>query len=119
MGSLRGQVFPSKDRIARAKIRAYRSCQLLLLLEILTIFLVSACSNKNSPNSAVGEVRSRFLDCRMIQHQIGETCVPANPERVIVLDSSALDAAFALGVKPIGSIQLENYLSYPENKLNG
>lgn len=50
---------------------------------------------------------------------MGETCVPTNPERVVVLDTSALDAAFALGVKPIGSIKLEDYLSYPENQLNG
>lgn len=38
-----------------------------------------------------------------VVHAMGETEVVANPQRVIVLDSSFLDAAIALGVTPIGA----------------
>lgn len=38
-----------------------------------------------------------------VVHAMGETEVVANPQRVIVLDSSFLDASIALGVTPIGA----------------
>jgi iron complex transport system substrate-binding protein len=44
---------------------------------------------------------------------MGTTQVPETPERVVVIDSAALDAALALGVKPIGSTiygELPDYL---------
>jgi iron complex transport system substrate-binding protein len=53
---------------------------------------------------------------------MGETEVPANPQRVIVLDSAELDAAITLGVKPVGSFTLfegEDFLSYLKDKLDG
>jgi iron complex transport system substrate-binding protein len=40
----------------------------------------------------------------MIQHALGETCVPNRPQRVIVLGIPTLGDAMALGVKPIASI---------------
>ncbi|NCJ08620.1 ABC transporter substrate-binding protein [Synechococcales cyanobacterium C] len=50
---------------------------------------------------------------------MGETCVPANPQRVVVLDTSPLDAALTLGFKPIGSTNLNDWLSYSEEQLDG
>ncbi len=40
----------------------------------------------------------------MIQHALGETCVPAQSQRVIALSVPTLGDALALGVKPIASI---------------
>lgn len=57
----------------------------------------------NSPSGAV----------RTIDHAMGTTQVPETPERVVVIDSAALDAALALDVKPIGSTifgELPDYL---------
>lgn len=42
---------------------------------------------------------------RIIEHAMGETEVPAHPERVVVLDSSFLDSAIALGVTPVGATE--------------
>jgi iron complex transport system substrate-binding protein len=72
----------------------------LILLVILTFSVVLACSSRAvqvfpSPVAA---------DCRMIQHALGETCVPAQPQRVITLGDQSLGDALALGVKPIASI---------------
>jgi iron complex transport system substrate-binding protein len=43
-------------------------------------------------------------DTRTIQHAMGETDVPANPQRVVVLDGPQLDAALAVGIKPVGAV---------------
>lgn len=40
---------------------------------------------------------------RVIRHELGETRVPENPERLLVLDLSLLDMALALGVVPAGA----------------
>ncbi len=42
-------------------------------------------------------------DCRVIQHELGKTCVPIQPQRIIVTDEIALDAVLALGLKPIAA----------------
>jgi ABC-type Fe3+-hydroxamate transport system substrate-binding protein len=41
----------------------------------------------------------------VVQHAMGETEVPADPQRVVVLDSSFLDASIALGVIPAGATE--------------
>jgi iron complex transport system substrate-binding protein len=42
---------------------------------------------------------------RIVTHDKGETAVPADPSRVVVLDSPHLDAALSLGLTPIGSVR--------------
>lgn len=42
---------------------------------------------------------------RLVVHDMGETCVPEHPQRVIVLDTEHLDAALSLGIKPIGAVE--------------
>ncbi len=41
----------------------------------------------------------------MVQHAMGETEVPGAPTRVVVLDSSFLDASIALGLAPIAATE--------------
>lgn len=41
---------------------------------------------------------------RMVRHAMGETAVPIAPQRVVTLDIGELDAALALGIKPVGSV---------------
>jgi iron complex transport system substrate-binding protein len=43
-------------------------------------------------------------EMRIIQHTMGETAVSANPQRIVVLDGPMLDAALAVGVKPVGAV---------------
>ncbi|PSB07472.1 iron-siderophore ABC transporter substrate-binding protein [Pleurocapsa sp. CCALA 161] len=78
--------------------RFYRSV-LLFLLGILIVVAIAACNNNTptKPNSALTD------NCRVIQHAMGETCVPLNPQRIVVLDSVMLEAAIALDEKPVGS----------------
>lgn len=50
---------------------------------------------------------------RVVKHAMGETAVPANPQRVVVLDTGELDSALALGVKPVGAVSATQGGSFP------
>lgn len=50
---------------------------------------------------------------RVVKHAMGETTVPANPQRVVVLDTGELDTALALGVKPVGAVSTSQGGSFP------
>ena len=89
------------------------------LLLLFTIAIVSACTstatNQNQPINS----QTTSPDCRLVQHEIGEACIPLVPQRVVVL-GSGLDTVLSLGVKPVGSNEVgwqERY--YPENKAAG
>jgi iron complex transport system substrate-binding protein len=41
--------------------------------------------------------------CRTVQHELGESCVPLHPQRVIVMDQESLEILVALGIQPIAT----------------
>jgi iron complex transport system substrate-binding protein len=41
--------------------------------------------------------------CRVVQHQMGESCIPQHPQRVIVMDQESLEILVALGLQPIAT----------------
>lgn len=65
------------------------------LLLILLAFTIVACNEKTSDLPK---------NCRPVNHGMGETCVPLNPERVVALNSSAIDTLLVLEMKPVGVI---------------
>jgi iron complex transport system substrate-binding protein len=76
----------------------------------LVAALVIACSSSPLP------APSASADCRPIIHATGETCVPNNPSRVVVLGTPTLGNALALGIKPIGTL---HYFETPPPYLQG
>ncbi|GAB7388586.1 iron-siderophore ABC transporter substrate-binding protein [Bacillaceae bacterium] len=44
-------------------------------------------------------------ETRVIKHAMGETEVPAHPQRVVVLTNEGTEALLALGIKPVGAVQ--------------
>jgi len=76
----------------------------MLCLTLLSVYLVSACTG-SSPKRITTNSQEVVGECRRIEHVMGETCVPNNPQRVIVLhDYLGLDAVIALGIQPIGAV---------------
>lgn len=71
----------------------------LFLLGVLTFTLTSTCS-KNI-NYSVTSLKQPTEDCRVMQHMMGETCIPRNPQRVATLWMGTFRSALALGIKPI------------------
>lgn len=60
--------------------------------------------------AACGEVRG---DVRRVRHARGTAEVPLRPQRVVVLDTGELDAAAALGVEPVGVIEVGGFIDVP------
>lgn len=50
---------------------------------------------------------------------MGETCVPNQPKRVVVLSTTTLEYVMALGIKPIGATLSDQYASHLQQKLAG
>lgn len=72
-----------------------------MLLGALVCVLLSACLARSTGVISQDRVAT---NCRTIQHALGETCVPLQPQRLIVLGVPTLGDALALGVLPIASI---------------
>jgi len=88
---------------------------LYLLLAVLVAGFV-ACTADNTEDDSISG------DARMIEHALGKTEVPANPERVITLTNESTDHVLALGVKPVGAVRSwlgDPYYNYIEDELQG
>lgn len=88
------------------KKQSYHLVKLFLLMAF-SFILLTAChpSVIQKPHISLKPAS----ECRVIQHKLGETCIPINPQRIIALSSEAtLDPLIALGIKPIGSVSAVN-----------
>lgn len=57
-----------------------------------------------------------------VDHAMGSTTVPAQPERVVVLDTGELDSMAALGIEPVGAVRApveEGFLDYLSDDTEG
>ncbi|RAM53529.1 MAG: iron-siderophore ABC transporter substrate-binding protein [Hapalosiphonaceae cyanobacterium JJU2] len=95
---------------------------IIFILASLTTFLFSACSQKLAEyRSHLGDL-SHQTDCRIIEHLVGKTCVPQNPQRIIALHVATLGNLLSLGIKPIASatgFQKSEFPKYLESQING
>jgi iron complex transport system substrate-binding protein len=76
----------------------------LLLLALLTTVLIACNSNFSQSVSPLDGAEGRSPTERVVQHAMGTTPVPTDPQRVVVLDYSALEGVLALGVQPVGTV---------------
>jgi iron complex transport system substrate-binding protein len=74
----------------------------LSLAIVISCFISIACHHSNLYIN-FSHRTSLNSECRLIQHELGKTCVPLNPQRIIVTDQVALEDVIALGLKPIGA----------------
>ncbi|NJK51663.1 MAG: iron-siderophore ABC transporter substrate-binding protein [Leptolyngbyaceae cyanobacterium SU_3_3] len=71
---------------------------LLLAIAISTVLV--AC-NFNLSNTIIA-AKPALEHCRIVKHDMGETCVPINPQRIVALTPErSLDHLAALGIKPV------------------
>ncbi|MCL6753449.1 iron-siderophore ABC transporter substrate-binding protein [Nostoc sp. CCCryo 231-06] len=98
-------------------IRYWIRCLLLMLL----IFgLITACSRHTGQNT-ISPTDMASKDCHVVQHTMGETCIPINPQRIVTFSLPTLGNALVLGVKPLGStfIDMLDEHTYLEGKIDG
>jgi iron complex transport system substrate-binding protein len=68
---------------------------------------LTACGESDpAPGTATGQTRE-------ITHAMGTTTVPAEPKRVVVLDTDKIDTALSLGVTPVGAATAGEAKSWP------
>ncbi|NJN12616.1 MAG: iron-siderophore ABC transporter substrate-binding protein [Richelia sp. RM2_1_2] len=79
----------------------------LLLLGILTFVISSACSI--NVDRGVTNSKQSTEDCRVVQHMMGKTCIPRNPQRVITLRPEHLANSLALSIEPVASAFIEDF----------
>ncbi|MFQ4145897.1 ABC transporter substrate-binding protein [Chlorogloeopsis sp. ULAP02] len=76
----------------------------LFLLIALILPLVTNCAKPSIENNlTLIQQQGATIECRIIKHKFGKTCVPLKPQRIVVLDPHAtLDSLVVLGIKPVG-----------------
>lgn len=94
---------------------------LLIFLATLLFLSISACNNdKLQPKQT--QLNSS-ASCRKVEHIMGETCIPKNPQRIITLYTPPLANTLALGIKPIGMTPvtgvLDKFPEYLRDKVKG
>ncbi|MGH3089192.1 MAG: ABC transporter substrate-binding protein [Rubrobacteraceae bacterium] len=80
-----------------------------------TMLALAACGGEAGEGGGEGNGGESAM--RTVEHAMGESEVPENPERVVVLDSGELDSAMTLGVTPVGAVEAipgEGFPSYLE-----
>ena len=86
-------------------------------LALAAVLTLSACGGTSETTSGA-DTAAPSADAafpRTVEHAMGETEIPEQPERVVVLDTGELDAALSLGVVPVGAVTTdvsEEFLSY-------
>ncbi|WP_071189211.1 iron-siderophore ABC transporter substrate-binding protein [Trichormus sp. NMC-1] len=77
----------------------------LFLIITLSVIFIKGCYN--FPNQKILSSKSQVIKskCRIIKHELGESCIPLQPQRIIALDETSMEALLALDLKPIAATQ--------------
>lgn len=96
----------------------FRRLVYLLILGVFTVVVAVACNSTSSDTITTAQKPTE--NCRVVQHALGETCIPQNPQRVITLFTPTLANSLALGVRPIASTYITGFplAEYLEGKVN-
>lgn len=78
-----------------------RKVKLTSIFAIISILLLLAGCGSNQDSSKEKE-KSDNNQKVTVQHELGETSIPENPKKIVVLELSFVDALQGLGMKPIG-----------------
>lgn len=105
--------------------KRYTGTRLSALLLALMLLLTACGGSKPQEKAAetpAAPSQAAQAQERTVKHALGESKVPANPQRVVVLDTGELDIALALGVKPVGAVIAgaeSNFPEYLKGKVDG
>lgn len=91
----------------------------ILMITVIAVITVACSSNSNKEESSASDTAKKAEDEIVVQHELGETKVPKNPEKVVVFDFGTLDTLDALGidVTALPKNNIPTYLSkYEDDK---
>jgi iron complex transport system substrate-binding protein len=82
------------------KYKLRRLVQSFLLIAVV-FFLITACHHSTIHQSSTSLPSAK---CKIVQHKLGETCIPINPQHIVALDPAYIsDPLLSLGIKPVGT----------------
>lgn len=90
----------------------------LFLIVTLTVIFLKGCYILSPQQIYSDNLNSIVSECRKVKHELGETCIPLNPQRIIVTDQESLESLVALGLKPIATT-IANRVGSKERILEG
>jgi iron complex transport system substrate-binding protein len=90
---------------------SFRRFTHLILLSILTVILVAACNATN--NTSMTRSKQTAENCRIVQHVMGETCIPHNFQRLVSLSEDIYINSLKLGVPSIATVSVPGF-PYPK-----
>lgn len=96
---------------------------------LAALLLAGACGNDDGASTASSDTIAKKTEAaaygdeaafpRTVEHAMGETEIPEQPERIVVLDTGELDSAVALGVVPVGAVRApveDGFLDYLQDE---
>ncbi|WP_046174323.1 siderophore ABC transporter substrate-binding protein [Domibacillus indicus] len=94
---------------------------LLFVIMALFAMIAAACGSSStaSEDSAAEPAESKEKPAEVtVKHELGETTVPVNPEKVVVFDFGTLDTMAELGIEPVAlpKENIPDYLSQFEDE---
>lgn len=101
------------------KLTIGRTLEFFLLI-VFTIFCVDACGNNSLKTTTPLSSSLRASEYHLVNHTMGATKVPVNPQRSVTLDGSAIENVLALGGKPVVTVfngSLDEQLAYLRGSL--
>ncbi|MBD2435884.1 iron-siderophore ABC transporter substrate-binding protein [Nostoc sp. FACHB-110] len=84
----------------------------------LGLILIQGCYNFVPQQIYSKNVQPIKSECRYIKHELGETCIPLHPQRIVVTDIDSLESLVALGLKPIATT-VPNRVGHKESIFKG
>jgi iron complex transport system substrate-binding protein len=80
----------------------YKHIKLFLAI-IISVICFKGCYGFLPTSTDFSQPQSTVTQCRIVKHELGETCIPYNPQRIIATDQESLEILVALGLKPIAA----------------
>jgi len=89
----------------------------LLFFIGIVLAIISACDKPLFDNSSGDTNHTPASPCQVVEHAMGESCVPYQPQRVVSLGDAA--NTVALGVKPVAGIFRGGFESFLGERIAG
>lgn len=75
----------------------------LVLVITLSVMFLKGCYTFSPQETYSSKAKLVTSECRVIEHVLGESCIPLSPQRIIVTDQETLEILVALELNPIAA----------------
>ncbi|WP_066426969.1 iron-siderophore ABC transporter substrate-binding protein [Anabaena sp. 4-3] len=77
----------------------------LCFILLVSVILIKGCHGNHHQITNSNQTKLAISECKVITQPVGESCIPLQPQRIIALDETSMEALLALDLKPIAATQ--------------